>query len=121
MSISRFTSILIAAVLALAVSTPVFAEFPERPIQVIVPYSAGGSTDLSMRLLADSFKRNVPGATMVIRNQPVFSNPNVIFTPHSGADTTESVERMGLMNVEDIDLVLNGEKSPRALNPEIYS
>lgn len=54
------------------------------------------------------------------RNHPIFSLPNVIFTPHSGADTTESVERMGLMNVADIDLVLAGEKSPRTLNTEIY-
>ena len=54
------------------------------------------------------------------RNHPIFSIPDVIFTPHSGADTTESVERMGLMNVADIDRVLAGEKSPRVLNPEIY-
>lgn len=54
------------------------------------------------------------------RNHPIFALPNVIFTPHTGADTTESVERMGLMNIADIDLVLAGEKSPRALNPEIY-
>jgi tripartite-type tricarboxylate transporter receptor subunit TctC len=70
MSKRRLTGILIATALALAISTPAMAGFPERPIQVIVPYSAGGSTDLSMRLLADSFKRNVPGATMVVRNQP---------------------------------------------------
>ena len=54
------------------------------------------------------------------RSHPIFSMPNVIFTPHSGADTTESVERMGLMNVADIDLVFAAEKSPRVLNPEIY-
>lgn len=53
-------------------------------------------------------------------SHPIFSHPNVIFTPHSGADTIESVERMGLMNVADIDLILAGEKSPRVLNPEIY-
>lgn len=58
-----------AALTAAMVAGPAFAEFPERPIQVIVPYSAGGSTDLSMRVFADSFKRNVPGTTMVIRNQ----------------------------------------------------
>ncbi len=51
---------------------------------------------------------------------PVFSHPNVVFTPHSGADSIESVERMGLMNIADIDAVLAGERSPRALNPEIY-
>jgi D-3-phosphoglycerate dehydrogenase / 2-oxoglutarate reductase len=54
------------------------------------------------------------------RSHPIFRHPRVAFTPHSGADTTESVERMGLMNVEDIDLVLAGKRSPRVLNPQIY-
>ena len=67
---SRFSFAASVAVLATVIAAPAFAEFPERPIQVIVPYSAGGSTDLSMRILADSFERNVPGATMVVRNQP---------------------------------------------------
>lgn len=67
---SKVTKVVVAAA-ALAMSAgPAFAEFPKRPVQVIVPYSAGGSTDLSMRLLADSFKRTVKGSTMVIRNQP---------------------------------------------------
>ena len=66
----RLGRIVFVTALAMALAVPALAEFPERPIQVVVPYSAGGSTDLSMRLLADSFKRNVPGATMVIRNQP---------------------------------------------------
>ncbi len=70
MSKIKLTRILAAAALTMLMFTPALAAFPERPIQVIVPYSAGGSTDLSMRLLADSFKRNVDGATMVVRNQP---------------------------------------------------
>jgi len=53
-------------------------------------------------------------------SHPIFSSPDVVFTPHSGADTTESVERMGLMNIADIDIVLAGKRSPRVLNPEIY-
>ena len=66
---SRFTFVA-TALTAVVLAVPAFAGFPERPVQVIVPYSAGGSTDLSMRILADSFERNVPGATMVVRNQP---------------------------------------------------
>ena len=54
------------------------------------------------------------------RSHPVFSLSNVVFTPHSGADTTESVERVGLMNIEDIDALLLGERPKRILNPEIY-
>jgi len=66
----KLVKIMFVTALAMALAVPAFAEFPERPVQVVVPYSAGGSTDLSMRLLADSFKRVVPGGTMVIRNQP---------------------------------------------------
>lgn len=61
--------LLTTALVAAVIAGPALADFPERPVQVIVPYSAGGSTDLSMRLLADSFERNVKGATMVVRNQ----------------------------------------------------
>ncbi len=60
---------LAAALLTATFSTQALA-FPDRPIQVIVPYSAGGGTDLSLRVLAESFERNVDGATMVVRNQP---------------------------------------------------
>lgn len=63
-------SLFAATVLATLAAMPALAEFPERPIQVIVPYSAGGSTDLSMRLLADSIERNFDGVTVVVRNQP---------------------------------------------------
>lgn len=61
---------LAATALATLAAGAALAEFPERPIQVIVPYSAGGSTDLSMRLLADSIERNFDGVTVVVRNQP---------------------------------------------------
>lgn len=60
---------LAAALITATFSTQAFA-FPDRPIQVIVPYSAGGGTDLSLRVLAESFERNFDGATMVVRNQP---------------------------------------------------
>lgn len=54
-------------------------------------------------------------------NHPIFKHPRVIFTPHSGADTTESVERVGLMNIGDIELILKRERSPRMLNPDVYN
>ncbi|OOY02975.1 MULTISPECIES: tripartite tricarboxylate transporter substrate binding protein [unclassified Thioclava] len=62
--------VLTLGVLATLVAAPALAEFPERPIQIIVPYSAGGSTDLGMRLMADSLKRHIDGATVVVRDQP---------------------------------------------------
>ena len=61
-------SVAVAAVMA--AGTVSAADFPARPIQVIVPYSAGGSTDLSLRVFADIFEKNFEGKQMVIRNQP---------------------------------------------------
>lgn len=37
---------------AVAFAAPAFAEYPERPIQMIIPYGPGGATDLSGRALA---------------------------------------------------------------------
>lgn len=53
-------------------------------------------------------------------SHPIFTHTNVIFTPHSGADTIESVERVGMSNISDIETVLAGKQSSRVLNPEIY-
>ena len=49
-------------------------------------------------------------------SHPVFSHPNAIFTPHSGADTKEAVENVGLMVVEDIATIMEGGMPKRCLN-----
>lgn len=64
-----FKSTVAAAALIAAALPALAADFPARPIQVVVPYSAGGSTDLSMRVVADAFERITDG-TVVVRNQP---------------------------------------------------
>jgi tripartite-type tricarboxylate transporter receptor subunit TctC len=38
--------------LAAAAITPALAEYPERPVQIVIPYGPGGATDLSARALA---------------------------------------------------------------------
>ena len=62
--------LIIGMTLALMAAPAAAADFPSRPIQVIVPYSAGGSTDLSLRVVADTFKRLYDGKQFVVRNQP---------------------------------------------------
>lgn len=37
-----------------------FAEYPERPIQMVIPFSAGGATDLSARAIAGPLGQVVP-------------------------------------------------------------
>ncbi|MAE88811.1 MAG: hydroxyacid dehydrogenase [Pelagibaca sp.] len=51
-------------------------------------------------------------------SHPVFSHPNAVFTPHSGADTREALENVGLMVIESLDAVLAGETPPRMLNAD---
>lgn len=62
-------TILLGGALAL-IAGSAYADYPVRPVQLVVPYSAGGGTDLSMRLLADALVRQLDGARFVVRNQP---------------------------------------------------
>ncbi|MCB1384616.1 MAG: phosphoglycerate dehydrogenase [Nitratireductor sp.] len=51
-------------------------------------------------------------------DHPVFSHPNAVFTPHSGADTLEALENVGLMVIEDIQTLLDGGRPARCLNAD---
>lgn len=48
--------------------TAAHAEWPDRPIKLIVPYPAGGLTDIVTRVLSDEVGRNL-GATIVVENK----------------------------------------------------
>jgi len=59
-----------AAVLCLAASSASFAEaYPTKPIRLIVPFPAGGATDLFARTLSQKMGEKL-GATVVIDNKP---------------------------------------------------
>lgn len=47
---------------------PALAEFPEKPIQLVVPYGPGGGTDLSARILAPAMEK-VLGQPVVVVNK----------------------------------------------------
>lgn len=47
---------------------------------------------------------------------PVFAHPNAVFTPHSGADTQEALENVGLMVIDSLDALFAGKALPRCLN-----
>lgn len=46
------------------------AEYPSKPITIIVPSKAGGSTDTSARLFIKSAKKYMKGADFVVKNVP---------------------------------------------------
>ena len=66
----RILTTAIGAVLMMqAASTALAQAWPSRPIRMIVPFTAGGSTDLTARVVAENL-RPVLGQTIVIDNRP---------------------------------------------------
>jgi tripartite-type tricarboxylate transporter receptor subunit TctC len=57
----------LAAVLAIA-AAPTLAAFPERPVKLIVPWAAGGDTDVVYRAFQPHLQKHLGGATVVIAN-----------------------------------------------------
>ncbi len=57
----------IAAALTLA-STPIFAQtYPTRPVTIIVPFAAGGPTDIVARIVAEYFSKTL-GQQFIVEN-----------------------------------------------------
>ena len=58
--------------LALALTaTAAFAEYPDKPVEVVVGYSAGGGTDVMARTVAQFLEQELgDGASVVVKNMP---------------------------------------------------
>jgi tripartite-type tricarboxylate transporter receptor subunit TctC len=72
------------AVLAALLAFPAFADYPEKPVRIVVPYAAGGPTDTVARVIAERLAErwkqqviveNKPGAAGVIGVQAVLASP----------------------------------------------
>lgn len=53
----------------LAAVQPVSAQFPERPIEIVVPFGAGGGTDIMARIFAEHYAERL-GTPVVVVNRP---------------------------------------------------
>ena len=51
-----------------------------------------------------------------LKDSPLKGLDNVVFTPHTGAHTSEAVSNMGRMSVENAIAVLKGEECRYILN-----
>ena len=60
---------LLTLALTSAMAAGAFAQgFPSKPITIVVPFAAGGPTDVVARQLAESMRAPLGGATVVVEN-----------------------------------------------------
>ncbi len=64
----RFLCLLLAAACAAFLAVPAGA-FPDRPVRMIVPFAAGGSTDVTARILAAKMSE-ILGQQVIVENKP---------------------------------------------------
>jgi tripartite-type tricarboxylate transporter receptor subunit TctC len=91
---------LLCAAFALAVTSAARAEFPERPLKMLVGFSAGGGTDVAARIVAPGLSEalgqgvvveNRPGASGLIAAEAVARAPADGYTLMMGSQTTLAV------------------------------
>src|SRR5918997_5733101 len=66
-SMNRRAVLATAAVLALSGAAAAQEDYPDRPITMVVPFSAGGPTDTVARLIAEPMSREL-GQQIVVQN-----------------------------------------------------
>ncbi len=68
------TQMLLALLLAGAIPSAAMAQapsdFPSRPVKLLVPFAAGGPTDVVARILADLLSARWSGKTVLVENRP---------------------------------------------------
>ncbi|GGK71560.1 Bug family tripartite tricarboxylate transporter substrate binding protein [Amphritea balenae] len=69
MKTTNKTLLIAGALTASLVSGAALADYPERPINVIVPWGAGGDSDLTTRIWADAVEKEL-GVPVVVINKP---------------------------------------------------
>ncbi len=94
--------VLWAATTALLLSGPASAAgWPDRPITLLVPFSAGGPTDFIARLVAEPLGKEL-GQPVIIQNKPGASGnvgyQSVLNTPHDGYTLLHNTVGMQAIN-----------------------
>jgi tripartite-type tricarboxylate transporter receptor subunit TctC len=121
----------LALVLAFLVVAPfgaARADYPDRPVRIIVPVAAGGGVDVMARLIAQKlserfsqsfFVENRPGAAGIIGSKAVIAAPadgaTLLYTP-SSLSLTVAVNKTPPYDVaKDLSPIINVAISPYAL------
>ena len=121
-------SVVLALISSLAAAGTALAEYPDKPVRIVVPVAAGGGVDVMARLLAQKLSErlgqqftveNRPGAAGVIGSKAVIASPNdgttLLYTP-SSLSLAVAVHRTPPYDVgKDFTPIINVAVSPYAL------
>lgn len=99
------TGLLTALAVALAVTLPALAAFPEKPIRFVVAFAPGSSTDIVARLLGEQLSNSL-GQPVVVENKP-------------GAGG--NIATQGVMNAAADGYTLLFHSVAYAVNPTLFS
>lgn len=66
----RKLGVFLSIVTLLLITFGTSLDFPKRPVQIIVPWSAGGATDVLFRAIASVFPKYANGQPLVVNNIP---------------------------------------------------
>jgi tripartite-type tricarboxylate transporter receptor subunit TctC len=66
---NRRTALKTLAAGAASIALPAFAEWPEKPIRLVVTFAAGGASDIVARVMAEQLSRKL-GQSVVVENRP---------------------------------------------------
>ena len=69
MNARQLTAILAAAALSLAAPLALSQTYPGKPVRLVVPFAAGGTTDVVARLLSQKFAERL-GQAVIVENRP---------------------------------------------------
>ncbi|QPF72910.1 tripartite tricarboxylate transporter substrate binding protein [Roseateles sp. DAIF2] len=98
-------SLLALVSLAVVATTPVLAAYPDKPVEWVVPYPAGGGADVVARSLAEAMGKTL-GQTVIINNKPGAAT-------NIGADYAAKSKPDGLV-------ILTADTATLAANPWLY-
>src|SRR5438552_1981749 len=97
-----------------------------RPNAILVNCARGEIVD--ERALAEALRaKKISGAAIDVfateppSGSPLLEAPNVVFTPHLGASTSEGQSRAGAIVADQVLKVLAGKRPDFVVNPKVYA